>query len=208
PKVVAQRFRFRRRVGPERLADFEHRDLAHFPLVEHLHGGFAGVMPDLARGAVGRATFDARGHPPIASSNLRNSFAISRAASAAPRPFLSPPLRERSTACSSVKVVNTPKAIGTPVAAAACMMPFEAASAMYSKCIVSPLIRQPRQTIASYSPLSPSRCAVIGISNAPGTWMIVTFSSGTDASASRSRAPRSSPSVISPLKRETTTAKR
>ena len=43
-----------------------------------------------------------------------------------------------------------------------------AASAMYSKCIVSPLIRQPRQMTASKRPLSASRCAAIGISNAPG----------------------------------------
>ena len=36
------------------------------------------------------------------------------------------------------------------------MMPCDAAAAMYSKCIVSPLIRQPRQITASNRPVSAS----------------------------------------------------
>ena len=72
-------------------------------------------------------------------------------------------------------------------------MPRVAASAMYSKCIVSPLIRQPRQMTASKRPLSASRCAAIGSSNAPGTRTSVTSSSRTSASASASRAPASRP---------------
>ena len=58
-------------------------------------------------------------------------------------------LTERIAACSSVNVVSTPKAMGTPVAVPASMIPCETAEAMYSKCIVSPLIRHPRQTTAS-----------------------------------------------------------
>src|ERR1043165_8500607 len=206
-QLVAERFG-RRRPRPERLADFEHRHFAHFPLVEHLHGDLAPAMPGFLLGSFRRPPLRAGIHPPISSSMLRKSFAISSAAAAASRPLFPAPAPERSTACSSVSVVSTPKAIGTPGAEAARAMPCVAASAMYSKCIVSPLMRQPRQTTASNSPLSPRRWAVIGISKAPGTRITVSASGGTSASAKNCCAPRSSPSVISSLKRATTIAKR
>src|SRR5436853_2580082 len=201
-QLVAERLG-RGRSGPECLADFEHRHFADFPLVEHLHGDLAPAMPGFLLGSFRRSPLRARVHPPIPSSMLRKSFAISSAAAAASRPLFPAPGPERSTACSSVSVVSTPKAIGTPVAEAARAMPSAAASAMYSKCIVSPLMRQPRQTTASNSPLSPRRWAVSGISKAPGTRSTVSASAGTSASAKNSCAPRSSPSVISSLKRET-----
>ncbi len=83
------------------------------------------------------------------ASIARNSVAISTAASAASRPLLAGPAAARSTACSTESVVSTPKAIGTPVAAAASLMPCAAAEAMYSKCGVPPRITQPRQTTAA-----------------------------------------------------------
>ena len=53
--------------------------------------------------------------------------------------------------------------MGTPVAAAAAVMPCAHAEAMYSKCGVAPLIRHPRQTTAPTRPVSATRCAAIGI---------------------------------------------
>jgi hypothetical protein len=64
------------------------------------------------------------------------------------------------------------------------------------------------QITASNDPVRARRAAVSGISNEPGTRTTVTFSSATCASASARRAPASSPSVISALKRETTIANR
>ena len=52
--------------------------------------------------------------------------------------------------------------------------PCATADEMYSKCGVSPRIRQPRQTIASNRPLSAACCAASGISKAPGTRTTVT----------------------------------
>ena len=60
-----------------------------------------------------------------------------------------PVARARSSASSTELVVSTPNAIGTPVAAAAAVSPCATADAMYSKCGVSPRMRQPRQTTAS-----------------------------------------------------------
>ena len=59
------------------------------------------------------------------------------------------PSPARSSASSTELVVSTPNVIGTPVAAAAVVSPCDTADEMYSKCGVSPRIRQPRQTIAS-----------------------------------------------------------
>ena len=80
---------------------------------------------------------------------LANSRAISTAASAASRPLFDGPGAARSSASSAELVVSTPNDIGTPVLPAAAVMPCAHAEAMYSKCGVSPLIRQPRQTTAS-----------------------------------------------------------
>ena len=127
---------------------------------------------------------------------------------AASRPLFSVPSAARTAACSSVSVVNTPNATGIPVAVPTSMIPCETAAAMYSKCIVSPLITQPRQMMASKRPVSARRRAMTGISNAPGTRTSVMSSARTCADSSAARAPVSNPSVISALNLETMMAKR
>ena len=87
--------------------------------------------------------------------SVRCSVAISTAATAASQPLLPGPSPARSSASSTELVVSTPKVIGTPVAAAASVMPCAHADAMYSKCGVSPRIRQPRQTTAAKCPREP-----------------------------------------------------
>ena len=86
------------------------------------------------------------------SSRDCSARTISTAASAASRPLLPSPGTARSSASSTELVVSTPKVIGTPVAAAAAVIPCAQAEAMYSKCGVAPRIRQPRQTTASTRP--------------------------------------------------------
>jgi hypothetical protein len=105
-------------------------------------------------------------------------------------------------------VVSTPKAIGMPVAAAASVRPCDTAEEMYSKCGVSPRIRQPRQITASKRPLSPACCAASGISKAPGTRTIVIASGDTPAASSAASAPVCRRSVTKSLYFDTITANR
>ena len=91
-------------------------------------------------------------------------MAISTAAIAASQPLLALPGTARSRACSAEFVVRTPKLIGTPVAAEADMMPWATASEMYSKWGVSPRMRHPRQTTASYDPVRAAAPAACGTS--------------------------------------------
>ena len=82
-------------------------------------------------------------------SPIRQTAAPSRGRRpAASRPLFDGPGAARSSASSAELVVSTPNAIGTPVLAAAAVMPCAHADAMYSKCGVAPRIRQPRQTTA------------------------------------------------------------
>src|SRR5579883_125129 len=64
-----------------------------------------------------------------ACRSVRMRLAISMAVMAASKPLLPPLAPARSIACSSVLVVSTPKATGTPVEAAACAIPLAASAA-------------------------------------------------------------------------------
>src|SRR4051812_24871030 len=66
--------------------------------------------------------------------NAATTDAISSAGAAASRPLLSGPSPARASASSAEFVVNTPNVIGTPVADAASIRPFDTADAMNSKC--------------------------------------------------------------------------
>ena len=87
------------------------------------------------------------------------------------------------------------------------MIPCETDEAMYSKCIVSPLITHPRQMMASKRPVSARRRAATGISKAPGTLTSVMSSARTCADSARHRRLQQ-PLSISSLNRETIIAKR
>src|SRR4029450_7153607 len=83
-------------------------------------------------------------HGPASLGSCSRSDAISIAAVAASHPLFPCLPPERSSACSSVSVVRTPKVIGTPVAAAASRIPAAACPATSSKCAVSPRVTAPR----------------------------------------------------------------
>src|SRR5579883_70984 len=90
---------------PEGLPDLVGRLLAHVELEEHLHGEFTGL-----------AAFSGSTHFATASASiLRWSETISIAAAAASKPLLPIFRPARSSACSSVSQVRTPKVCGTPV---------------------------------------------------------------------------------------------
>lgn len=55
----------------------------------------------------------------------------------------------RAIACSSLSTVNNPNTTGTPESSCTRIKPWEVASAMYSKCIVSPLMSTPMAIMAS-----------------------------------------------------------
>ena len=59
------------------------------------------------------------------------------------------PRPARSNPCSSVRTVSNPKMTGTPASSWTRMSPWLTASAIYSKCIVAPLMRTPMAMIAS-----------------------------------------------------------
>src|ERR1022692_449616 len=61
--------------------------------------------------------------------SVRSKLAISMAVMAASKPLLPPLAPARSMACSSVLVVRTPNATGTPVSAATCATPLAASAA-------------------------------------------------------------------------------
>src|SRR4029077_19083577 len=165
-----------------------------FPLIQNLQGGFAR--------AVARILLDVFHW----RFNWAMTVAISTAATAASQPLLAGPSPARSMASSTEFVVKTPNAIGTPVAAAAAVMPCDTAELMYSKCAVAPRMRQPRQITASNFALSAAWCAASVISNAPGTFITVIPPLEMPSLASAARAPVSSRSVTKSLYFETTTA--
>ena len=122
---------------------------ADLPLIEDLQRRFAR--------AVARIFLHARGpraHASLGRRACRVSCAttvghLDRRPPPLPTPCCAGPSPARSSASSTEFVVSTPNVIGTPVAAAAAVRPCATADAMYSKCGVSPRIRQPRQTTAS-----------------------------------------------------------
>ena len=202
--VGQRRFGFSR----ARTAHVRHVHAPDLPLIQHLERHLAcPVARGPRRGAVGPRV-GGRRHDAASVSSARNSDAISTAARATSAPLLASPGRARSRACSSVSVVSTPKATGTPESSATRERPCDTASAMYSKCMVSPLMRQPRHTTASKRPDSARRWAVTGSSKAPGHAHDGTGVRGHAAASSADSAPASSPSVTSALNRETTTANR
>src|SRR5215471_18059162 len=136
------------------------------------------------------------------------TLAISTAAVAASHPLLSGPSPARASASSMEFVVSTPNAIGTRVAAAAAVKPCATADAMNSMCGVSPLIRQPRHTIASNWPPSAACRAATGTSNEPGTRTMVMQSAPTPAAVSAATAPACSRSVMKSWYFDTTIATR
>lgn len=80
--------------------------------------------------------------------------AISTAAAPQSSPWLWPlwwprPMPARTRACSSFSAVKTPKITGTPVSSWTFIRPWDTASEMYSKCMVSPLMRTPMAMTAS-----------------------------------------------------------
>lgn len=60
-------------------------------------------------------------------------------------------------ACFSFSTVSSPKMTGIPVSRPTLISPFETASAMYSKCIVSPFISTPIAITASKEEVRPER---------------------------------------------------
>ena len=119
----------------------------HVELVEELQRDLA-RLPALAHQRYLRRDVDRR---PRAA---RTNSAISSDASAASSPRLPTAPPARSHACSSVSAVMTPKLMGTPVASAACVMPWAAAADTYSKCGVSPLMTTPTQTMPANRPVA------------------------------------------------------
>src|SRR6185369_3515954 len=108
---------------PERLRDFRNRKTPDFPLIEHMDGEISGLpRPVPAAGGLNHA-----GPPGRPSPSRASSVAISTLAIAASQPLLPGPVGTRASASSAEFVVRTPNAIGTPVAAAACVSPWETA---------------------------------------------------------------------------------
>src|SRR4051812_26282578 len=138
--------------------------------------------------------------------NSRSSDTISIAVSAASSPLCPSLPPSRSSACSRVSTVSTPKITGTPVSSAARVMPAAASLATNSKCGVSPRTTAPRHTTASTAPEAAKRFATNGNSYAPGTH--ATATSAASCLRSIASAPSSSFSVMSRLKRATATPKR
>lgn len=178
-----------------------------------LLAGVDGDDPDrrwLVQGVGGHLSLGLVHDHPHASRLGRSSkrLAISTAAVAASHPLLPCLPPARSSACSRVLVVRTPKVQGTPDSRATCCRPRADSPATYSKWGVSPRITAPRHTTASNCPESASRPAASGSSKAPGVQM-TSMSSGTMPSfRNAARAPSTSFSVTTPLKREATTANR
>ena len=69
---------------------------------------------------------------PLRRYSARSRFAISIPATAASNPLFPAFVPARSTACSIVSVVSTPKITGTPVSIVTCAIPFVTSPATYS----------------------------------------------------------------------------
>ena len=92
---------------------------------------------------------------------------MSSAAVAASWPLLDGPSPARARASSAVFVVRSPNETGTCVMRRS-MMRREAASAMYSKCGVSPRIRHPRHTTPGRGDARGGLCQLIGAGDSEG----------------------------------------
>src|SRR6516165_530531 len=119
------------------------RRVVQLPAVERLQRELARHAARAAECARVLAT-----HRPI-SHRRAMTAAISSALSIASPPLLPSPVAARSSACSSVSTVRTPKATGTPVSSPASCRPRAASPPTYSTCGVSPRITQPSATTAS-----------------------------------------------------------
>mmetsp|Transcript_8507 Transcript_8507/g.19287 ORF Transcript_8507/g.19287 Transcript_8507/m.19287 type:complete len:203 (-) Transcript_8507:80-688(-) len=93
--------------------------------------------------------------------------------------------------------VKTPKITGVLVCNPVFMIPLATASEMYSKCMVSPLIKTPTQIMASTVPDKAKKRAAMGNSNAPGTLVSKTLSSSTLQSVKPCLTPSTSLSTYS-----------
>src|SRR5438132_3674045 len=148
----------------ERGDDGFRRVAGEIVLVEHLQRKLARFSPGAhAYSSLVRST--------------RHRFAISIAASAASQPLFDGPRADRSTACSCVLQVMTPKAMGKRASTATRDDSTVTWAAINSKCGVSPRSTHPRVTTASKPPRATTMRASVGISNAPGTRRTVMASS-------------------------------
>src|SRR6056297_314251 len=100
-------------------------------LKQHVLGALAAQLPlvqglqrQLARGAAPAARLGGDGRVHVQASSRAISRAISMADMAASAPLLPALVPARSSACSMVSVVSTPKATGTPWRSPAAAMPF------------------------------------------------------------------------------------
>ena len=191
-------------------ADLEHRLAPDLPLVEHLHRRFARAMTRLLRADARSTPLGARRHAADSFVELakqrrhldggQRRFAP-LVAGAVAGPLHRLLLGHRRQHAERHRYAGRGGRLHDARATAA--------SAMYSKCIVSPLIRQPRQTMASY--VAAFGQTLRGDRNLERAGHAhdreVVIGAPTPRRAA-SRAPFSSPSVISSLKRETTIAKR
>mmetsp|Transcript_21035 Transcript_21035/g.58523 ORF Transcript_21035/g.58523 Transcript_21035/m.58523 type:complete len:212 (+) Transcript_21035:268-903(+) len=103
----------------------------------------------------------------MSSASVRNN-AISTAVLPQSYPWLLSPL-DRAFTCSSFRQFSTPYTIGVEVCSPTLISPLAVASEMYSKCMVSPLIKTPAVTMASTVWLSAKNRAAMGNSKLPGT---------------------------------------
>jgi len=90
------------------------------------------------------------------------------AATAASAPLLPPFTPARSSACSMVSQVSTPKPTAHSASIDTCPTPFDTSLATYSKCGVPPRITAPSATAASKRLLRATRRITAGISKVPG----------------------------------------
>src|SRR5262249_18227086 len=149
--------------------------------------------------------------PFLRAPTFWKTLAISTAAIAASAPLLPAVVPARSTACSIVFVVSTPKVTATPrscASSATRATPDAHSPATYSKCGVEPRITQPSAIAASKSPDSATWRSIAGISNAPGTRTTVKSSSFAPSRRRTSSAPVTRRSPMKSLKRDTTRTQR
>src|SRR5262249_42153713 len=135
-------------------------------------------------------------------------FTISRQAIAASAPLLPDFTPARSTACSTVSQVSTPKLTAHEAVSAMCPMPLLTSPAPYSKSGVPPRMTQPRATSSAYWPRPAARRTSPGSSKVPGTRKTSMSVSATPCRISASWAPCSRCSVMKPLNRDTQSANR
>src|SRR6185437_15360687 len=124
--------------------------VVELPAVERLQGELAchrALAGGRSHGRIGRHRRSSREGCQEARRAMR--LAISSAAAMASPPLLPAPVAARSSACSTVSTVRTPKMMGTRVSRLASCSPRAHSPETYSKCGVSPRMTQPNATIAS-----------------------------------------------------------